>query len=268
MVIRMKAMGGQSGSLNTDRETHSLRYDVWDDANRWPNILTLYAHVLANVPATYNSRGLESITWDEDDDTGHVTFVATYNSQRPPQAILTIAFDTTGGTVRARTSRATTAYPVAGRTAPDFRGAIEVSGGEPQGVEVSIPALKLVFSYRWAPNVVNLAAVRAIAQLTGTTNNNTWYGFERGELLFLGASGVIDLTLPTEVQYTFAASANATLSIGSQITGIVKRGHEHLWVAFEDTEDSSAQKLVQRPLAAYVERVYGESDFTLFGIGS
>jgi len=36
---------------------------------------------------------------------------------------------------------------------------------------------------------------------------------------------------------------------------------------FEPKEDTTAHKMVQTPLAAYVERVYRESTFTDLGIG-
>lgn len=269
MTIRVKALGGRSGSLDSSAERHVLAYDAADDSDRWPDISDLYAAVVSYAPPTFLGLSPTSITWDEDDENGHTVFSITYGSGEPAESLLRIGFDTTGGQVRVRASKSTTSYPTSGRTAPDFKGAIEVSDGEPQGVDVVLPALKLVFTYKWPKGVLTINDAKAIASMTGTTNNAAWYGFAAGELLFLGASGEIDLATPTDVQYTFAASANATgLSIGSWITGIAKGGHQHLWVAFEDTEDTSAKKLVQRPLAAYVETVYGSSDFTALGIGS
>jgi len=78
---------------------------------------------------------------------------------------------------------------------------------------------------------------------------------------------MIDLAVPTDLSYSFVASANATVSIGSWITNIQKAGHDHLWVAFEEVDDSSAKKVVPRPLAAYVERIYEQADFFTLGIG-
>ena len=269
MTIYVKAMGGQSGSVNTDKEEHVLLYDAWNSTTRFPNLATLYANVTAFAPPTFNGLSPTGVSWDEPDDgSGHVTFSVTYGSGEPAEGILRIGFDTTGGNVRMRSSLSTTSYPTAGRTAPDFKGAIEVSGGEPQGVDVTLPALRLTFRYKWPKGVVQLADVRNIARQTGKTNSGSFYGFNAGELLFLGASGEIDPATPTDVSYNFAASENATLSIGSWITGISKKGHQHLWVAFEDYEDTSAKKRVSRPLAAYVETLYREADFSVFGIGS
>lgn len=269
MAIYVKPLGGQSGSVNTDKAEHVLVYDAWDDSTRFPYIPTLYNNVAAFAPPSFNGLTPTNVSWDEPDDgTGHVTFSVTYGSGEPAEGILRIGFDTTGGSVRMRTSLSTTSYPTSGRTAPDFKGAIEVSGGEPQGVDVTLPALRLSFRYKWPKGVVQLADVRNLARSTGKTNSDSFYGFDPGELLFLGATGEIDPATPTDLTYSFAASENATLSIGSWITGISKKGHQHLWVAFEDYEDTSAKKLVSRPLAAYVETLYRQTAFSGFGIGS
>ena len=51
------------------------------------------------------------------------------------------------------------------------------------------------------------------------------------------------------------------------ITGISKKGWEYLWVRYAEVEDESAQVLVKRPVAAYVEKVYDSANFAALGIG-
>lgn len=268
MTIRVKQLGSQALRLGTKEETHELEFDAWDPSTRWPDMASLYLAVSAFAPQTYLGLAPTNISGDLHEDNGHATFTITYGSGEPPEATLRVSFDSTGGQVRATTSLATTSYPTSGRTAPDFKHAVEVKGGQPEGVDITIPALRLVFTYKWPKGVITINDAKFIAGLTGRTNNGDWYGFKQGELLFLGATGEIDLVTPTEIQYNFAASSNRDISIGSWITGISKRGHQHLWVYFEDVEDTTAKKLVQRPLAAYVETMYPEADFSQFGIGS
>jgi len=55
------------------------------------------------------------------------------------------------------------------------------------------------------------------------------------------------------------------LQIGP-ITVASKRGWELLWVRYTDVEDAAAKMLVKRPVAAYVEKVYEEGDFSGLGI--
>lgn len=267
MAIKVKQLGGRSGNASSSGESYVLTFDAWDDSDRWVGPEALLQSVVSFAPPSFQGLGPTDITWDEDPENGHSEFEITYGSDEPAESILRFSFDTTGGTVRARTSRDTDSYPIASRTAPDYKHAVEVSGGTPQGVDIVIPALKIVGTYKWPKGVVTIADAKALAGQTGTTNDAPWYGFEAGELLFLGATGVIDLAVANEVQYQFAASANADVSIGTWIQNITKKGHQHLWVAFEDQEDTAAKKVVQRPLAAYVETMYLESDFEKFGIG-
>lgn len=270
MAIIVKAISGQSGSVADSEESHVLEYLAWDPDNRNASFADIWAAVSAATPTTFDSLPISDVSYEEDGEIlGSWTFSITYSTVEAAEALLRIGFDSTGGTVRVTTSKATTSYPATGRTAPDFKGGIEVSGGEAQGIDITIPALKVVFNYKWPVGSISLTQVRNLAGFTGKVNNASWYGFDAGELLFLGASGEIDPTLPTDIQYTFVASENATgLSIGSAITGIAKQGHQHLWVAFEEQADASAGKSIPRPLAAYVETLYGVADFALFGIGS
>jgi hypothetical protein len=86
-------------------------------------------------------------------------------------------------------------------------------------------------------------------------------------VLFLGASGAKRGEEDWEITFRFAASPNMTgLQIGD-ITGINKKGWEYLWVRYADDEDANAKVLIKKPIAAYVEKVYEDGDFSGLGIG-
>ncbi|MBC7326197.1 MAG: hypothetical protein H5T99_12950, partial [Moorella sp. (in: Bacteria)] len=70
------------------------------------------------------------------------------------------------------------------------------------------------------------------------------------------------------ITFKFAASPNKTNITIGDITGIAKKGWEYLWVLYEDAEDTNAQRLVKRPVAAFVEQVYPYGDFSQLGIGT
>jgi hypothetical protein len=263
MTIKHKELTGWSGNLS-DKATHKLKYDVWDTAGT-ATIQDMRAYMLSTLSPTYDDCGLSDLTWEEE-EAGNIAFTATYSS-RQVESFLKVAWDTTGGNVRMTTSRGTQRYARSGFTAPDFQNTIGVRDGEPEGVDVVVPVMKLVFTYRWPKSAINLAYAKTLAGLVGTTNNGTFYTYAAGELLFLGTTGELDLTSPTEVQYHFAASQNATLSIGG-IASVAKQGHQYLWVLFDDHVDEDANRVVKRPLAAYVEQVYGSSNFATFGIGT
>lgn len=200
-----------------------------------------------------NWEASASYSTSEQGDTGEIRF----------------SCDLTGGSTHITHSLATSRYAPSGSTAPDYHGAIGVGRkNEVEGVDITIPEMKFSYSYQMPYTTLTLAYVRILYELTGRVNNNTWKGFTAGELLFLGAQCEESTRGSSSVTYNFAASKNATnIAIGSAITVTSKRGHEYLWVAYEDTEDSSAKKTVARPLAAYVEQVYQYGDFTLLGLG-
>lgn len=272
-LIFVKEIEGCTGGLDSSSRTHSALFDVWQADGALPATLDCYTAVTTLAPASWDGMFPNSISYREDDGgTNHFLFTVGYNA-KAPESTLRWGFDTTGGTIRMFTSKNTTRYSRTSRTAPDFQGAIGVKNtgkdAEPEGVDVVTPGLKLTATYKWPANTFGIAEAKVIAGMTGRTNNGTFYTFPAGELLFLGASASeIMPDVPTQVEYHFLASSNATgLTIGA-VSGIAKKGHEYLWVAFEAEADTSANKLVQRPLGVYVERVYDETDFATLGIGT
>lgn len=280
MAIKMRGIKGANGSVERDGSNGEIlrKFDVWDpqvDPETPGYFQSLYAHVIANAEPVIQGLPRGRITFAEDGEgSGHFIFDVAYQSRVPFESQIKWSWDTTGGTVKMTTSRATSRYAIAGRIAPDHRGAIGVKGKEVEGVDRVIPALKLTATFRHLAgsatinNANFLAYIKTIAGLTGSTNNAVWQTFAIGELLFLGCSGEFVPDKDTEIQYHFAASKNATgLTIG-QIANITKAGHDYLWVSYEAALDSGAgNALAQRPTFAYVERIYDSADFTAFGIG-
>jgi len=283
MAIKVRWVAAHDGEADKSSGRARLEFIAFDtDETRYNNnsisdfgslVNDCYLAVLSASPLTFQGLTRKSISWREDDNrTKRFIFEVNY-SWALEESIRRWSFDTAGGTFRITTSLFTTAYTKPGGFAPNFQNAIEVRDGKPEGIDITIPGLKLTCTYRHPVSspTVNASTIdnyiKMLSNLTGTTNNATWLTYERGELLFLGASGEYVPNKPAEFQYHFAASANASnLTIGT-ITNIVKRGHEYVWVLFEPKEDTTAHKMVQTPLAAYVERVYRESTFTDLGIG-
>ncbi|GAB5404295.1 MAG: hypothetical protein Aurels2KO_25260 [Aureliella sp.] len=267
MALRIREIAGsESGGESFEAANEKRSFLVWDtDPSVEPAILDMRSLVLSHprCPATVANLTLDSLDREYDEEGNKWVWTAGY-TLRIAESSLRWSFDTQGGTVRITHSKSTTRYP---SNAANFNGGIGYSNGEMQGVDVVIPALKLSATYRWPKNTFTTTSANSLATMSGTINSASWYSYAAGELLFLGATGEIVPGHPTEVTYNFAASANATgLTIGS-ISGIAKKGHEYMWVLYEDDEDSTAKKLVKKPLAAYVERVYTETAFSALGLG-
>jgi len=178
------------------------------------------------------------------------------------------SFDTTGGTQHKTQAEAERKY---GTNAPDQQKAIGVDGNGVNGVDIVVPALQWQESYDVPNAYINATYVRGLAGLTGTTNNASFRGFEAGEVLFLGCSGSQEWdnekgSGPWSLSYRFVASKNVTGETIGSISGIEKKGHEYLWVRYEDSVSGS--NLLKTPKAVYVNRVYKESDFSQLGIGT
>lgn len=212
------------------------------------------------------------------------------DDQRPDPLRRSRSFDTSGGTTHisqqpqygagtAAGGRATTTekrYPVSGdNAAPDQFGAIGVDGDSVQGVDITIPALQWTETYDVPAQYVTNDYVKNVSALTGTTNNAAFRSFAAGEVLFLGGTGSQDWDeekgdSPWSLSFRFMAAPNADgttlprLTVGT-ITNIEKKGHEYLWVRYED--EVTDNTLLKKPRHVYVNRVYPEANFALLGIG-
>ncbi|MCA9080847.1 MAG: hypothetical protein KDA58_09825, partial [Planctomycetaceae bacterium] len=137
-----------------------------------------------------------------------------------------------------------------------------------EGLDIAVPIYSFAETHYLTNAQVTPAYKSLLFQLTGSVNQSPFRGFAPGEVLFLGASGSLRQPDLWELAFRFAASPNASgLTIG-EITGIEKEGWDYLWVRYQETTDETAQALVQRPAAVYVERVYPRQEFSQLGIGS
>ena len=191
------------------------------------------------------------------------------------------SFDTGGGTshiTQVAGSPAETRSPSSGpNAAPDQKGAIGVDESGVQGVDIVIPALTWTETYDVPSVYVSSAYIVNLSKVTGTVNNAAFRGFPAGEVLFLGASGSQEWDErkgdgPWTLSYKFVQSPNAgpqqtipALTIGS-ISGIQKKGHEYLWIRYEDNVSNNS--LVKEPKFVYVNKVYREENFSQLGIGT
>jgi hypothetical protein len=181
------------------------------------------------------------------------------------------SFDTTGGTQHKTQAEDEVGYPGGFGGSPYQFKAIGVDSNGVNGVDVVVPALSWQEQYDVPDSYVTASYVRGLAGITGTTNNAAFRGFQAGEVLFLGCSGSQEWDDQKgkgtwSLSYRFMASKNVTNESVGDITGISKKGHEYLWVRYEDAV--SGGSLLKKPRAVYVNKVYKDSDFSQLGIGT
>jgi hypothetical protein len=186
------------------------------------------------------------------------------------------SFDTTGGTQHMTQAYSEESYASSG-VAPYQWKAIGVDSNGVNGVDIVSPQLQWQEQYDVPNAYVTSSYVRSLAAITGTTNNAAFRGFAAGEVLFLGCTGSQEWDDqkgrgPWSLSYRFVASPNAS-STGAASTIVIgdivvteKKGHEYLWVRYEDAVGSAT--LLKKPKAVYVNKVYRESSFAGLGIGT
>ena len=233
--------------------------------------------LLSEAPETYGGIPLLDAEVNEiagaEGFSGRVNYGYSGGGGSPPEpGDSSFTFDTGGGTQHITHSLSTIgSYAPPDQTAPDFQGAIGVTENGVEGVDITIPVYRWSEKHTKAAADVTQAYKLALAALTGQVNAAGFRGFAAGEVVFLGASGSRqgdDEDDPWDIVFNFARNPNKTgLTVGP-ITGIAKKGWEYLWVLYREEEDTDAKRIVQRPIAAYVEQVYEGGSFDGMGIGS
>jgi len=221
------------------------------------------AQLAAYAPAIYDQLAPQSLHTEQ---IGNYLWDASvrYGRRKPPETgDSRFAFDTTGGLQHVTQSlRTVNKYAPPGKIAPDFKGAIGVTHDNVEGVDVTIPVYSFSETHYIATATVTSAYKATLYSLTGRVNDAVFRDFNPGEVLFLGAAGSKRGEEDWEISFNFAASPNVTNLTVGDIVGIDKKGWEYLWVRYADAEDNVAKALVKRPVAAYVEEVYWDGDFS------
>jgi hypothetical protein len=284
VAYSVELVGSRRGSSGTDQTTEiELLYHV-----RGATLMTTAVQqILADAPLAYldpvNGITLvrDQLYWDplgrEPDGTYPYAMRLVYvdpTRQEERRQLDTgeykISFDTTGGTAKFVQSYATKTFKMSGDQRDyDCGGAINIVDGNVQGIDVVVPSQKLTISCRQPLAVITDAYCRVLVDMTGTINDDTYFGYEAGELLFLGASGMQAKLSDPQIDYHFLASKNVVETIGTGSTAIpnvAKGGHEYLWTWFYEDIVDSVLVSKSKPLFIKVEQVYPESDFDVLGI--
>jgi hypothetical protein len=186
----------------------------------------------------------------------------------PIGVVRTVSYDSTGGTQRITSAYSETKY---GENAPGMSLAINVNGDSVEGVDVVVPVFEWTEEYELPARTLTDSYVKTVADMTGTTNTKKFRGFDAGEVLFLGVSGtqvfnpnqqLITDAVSTRISFRFAAKkTRKNLLIAS--VGVIPtiKGWDYLWIRYAPNQANGIG--LQTPVAAYVNRVYEESDFGL-----
>ncbi len=259
---RTQAMNNYGNYIAAD-----VPYFVFDAADEDDAV----AAVHAATGEWYNSLRRESVAVEERLSEGTFKVVVRYERENTtedgddPETVYT--FDTGGGTQHITQSIDTRdRFPT---SAPDYKGAIGYDGENVAGVDIVVPVYQFSETHYLPRTTVTQPFRAALARKTGMYNNDAFRGFDPGEVLFQGASGVRrgdrreDLW---EITYRFAVSLNRSAFTVGGIAVSHKKGWDYMWVRYADDVDDTVKQVVKKPVAVYIEKVYYGTDFGGLGI--
>lgn len=252
-----------------DNPTVSKRFYVTGAADQAAAI----SAVVASAPATVSFSGttlyrLNRSVENVDDKNYLVTVQYGNNPQSsdagggsPPTA--TYEFNTAGGSETMFVSLQTKqSVGITGFTPPAFANGINVSSDGAQGVSRTVPVYNFTHTRYYADSSVNATFKANLFNCTGKVNDASWGGFNAGEVLFLGARGSFQASGYWEIQFNFSALPNITNATVGPFSGVTKNGWDYLWFLYDNTEDTNASRVVKRPVACYVEKIYDRATFS------
>ena len=243
-----------------------LRYTVTGAADEADAL----SAVATASPSSYNGMPRSSRSCETIDASTFVVTV-TYQPNRYESGSSTAPryeFDTSGGSEQmflALSTIASYAAPGTG-TPPDMKGGINVTSDGPQGISRPVPVYNFSETHTFAAAAFTAAYKATIFSLTGKVNNASFKGFAAGEVLFLGARGASNANGDFEITFSFSALPNVTGATFGPFTGVTKKGWDYLWVYSAEEEDSTAKRVVKRPVSAYVVQVFPYASFAGLGI--
>lgn len=144
---------------------------------------------------------------------------------------------------------------------PYTGGAIGITKDSIEGVDIDGGPLS--FSKRVYLEELTDEQVARLAEAKNCCNANPWRLWDTGQVRFKGVSGGDQGRNNVEISLEFEVDANLSGFYVGTIGPITKLAHEYLWVYYKEFEDKVSHTITKKPAYAYVERVYGWSDFSI-----
>lgn len=149
-----------------------------------------------------------------------------------------------------------------GGTPKDYKQAIGVSKDGVAGTDIFAGKLEMtVTQKRTSVTMANLSSWRS---LVGTWNDDTFWGFEIGEVLYLGGTGSCVQRGQWIVSHKFAIGENLTdVVVSPDLTLPTVDAWDYVWFTY--IPDSTTGLMTVNDV--YIEQVYYPGDFSQIGIG-
>jgi hypothetical protein len=179
-------------------------------------------------------------------------------------------FDFGSETQRMKYAYATTKYKASSSLPDEDRHlAINWRKGEGvDGVDIPSPTFSVRITNQYAASEVNANYFAALAAARCTVNSDAFWGWEAGEVLFLGATGSHDEgeNYPWTITFSFAFNDNVSDADLPGITGVAKKGWEYLETVSADGLNTD---VIEPALNyAFVHQVHKLTAFSALNVGA
>jgi hypothetical protein len=145
--------------------------------------------------------------------------------------------------------------------APYTGGAIGLTKDSIEGVDIDDGPI--TFTKRVYLDELTDDQVARLADASRCCNALPWKFWDVGQVRFKGVAGGDQGRNNVELSLEFVVDKNQTDIFVGTIGPITKRAHDYLWVYYKEYEDKVSHVITKKPIYAYVERVYGWSDFAI-----
>lgn len=279
-ITHIEIIGSVDGKDSTKRDsTHSRKYVLMGS----DNIDDMRDYINANGLRPASEDGLIYDSADRGQMAKEI-WLWTINYVQPQRADestndkldvgeFSVSFDNSGATTKVfwtpDPDNNVSFYPPP--TSTDYRGAIEVRDGQPQGTEIPVPALRFDIHYRHARTASASEFLQygdAISELVGRTNLLNFFGFGAERVLYLGSSGRNGTDSDPVLDHHFVVGKHLTDLIFDEVTNVDKKAHEFLWVQYEPIKSTDTNLLKPKVVSVYVHKLHEPVDFAALGIGS
>jgi len=249
-----------------------------------------YFHLIQNVPSLFRGLFLTSVRGRPNGIDGWVYDVEYTKRRLPRIGFLDYGGTSTGGTItRTQSIRTVFATGRPGIKVPNNRKGINWNGQLFEGVEIPCPTYEWSETWGHPVNIMSNPYIAMCRSTTASVNTNFFRGFNPGEVLFKGISDVVEIAADDDtgefvpiwkITYNFSVSPNVPVIEIGDLNPFYKFGQHYLHIVYtkakdddtksegsDTTNDKSSKKIVGKPEFAYVEQVFPEIDFSIFGIG-
>lgn len=151
---------------------------------------------------------------------------------------------------------------------PNAECAIGATDDGIEGTEVPTAELRLQVTAYYKPQFITLDYIKTVRDLiagthnTGSYNDNTFLGFESGEVQLRAASGggtVVDI-IP--ITYDFAIGKNAVGLDDPGFPTLTAKGHDYVEYTFFAAIDTDIKRQVHKPEARQIHQIASPEDYS------